>query len=221
MILPMECVSPLRWVLGIRSFVARSPGTRCPARAISTGHIRRCPRTDGVGAVRNIVKRRLVYCLRDMGVSLTVEDASSITNGIMDIVVPVGPLADATRPEFRDKGLLINLTVSDPHSTGHLHHNQPSGSAHINGFAASQAEATKRTTYAHHKRLAFDARSFILILLAVEASGRTGEAGQRLLDQVATIVPSRQGGGPFSRKGVMLERLRQTLSVAVQVALSR
>lgn len=105
------------------------------------------------------VKHRLARCLRDMGVSLTVEDASFIPTGIMDNVVPVGSLADATRPEFRDKELLIDLTFPYPHSIDHLRRGQPSGSACIDRVAAGHAEAATRRTCAHPERPVFDARS--------------------------------------------------------------
>lgn len=43
--------------------------------------------------------------LRQMGVSVRVEDSSPMNTGIMDIAIPVGALSDATTPDYRNKGL--------------------------------------------------------------------------------------------------------------------
>lgn len=57
--------------------------------------------------------------------------------------------------------------------------------------------------------------------LAIEAFGHIVETGQQLLDQMATSVTRRHGGEAFSQKGVVFERLRENLSVALQMAISR
>lgn len=68
-----------------------------------------------------------------------------------------------------------------------------------------------------HRTPSVHVRSYILILLAVEAVGRIGDDRQQLLDQIATNVAARPVGEIFRRKGVVLEYLRRILSTALQV----
>lgn len=78
---PMEFVSTLGHIIGFDTFLARCRGTRCLAWANSTRHIRRCPWAGGQTTVHKYVKHRFVRCLHDMGVSLTVKDASPMSTG--------------------------------------------------------------------------------------------------------------------------------------------
>lgn len=162
---PLECVSALRRVIGLDTFLARYLGTGCQARATSTRHIRLWARTDGGTTVHTFVKHRFARGLRDMGLLLTVEDASPMSAGILDIAIAAGSLSDANWPDYRDKGLLVDLTLLDPQSLRQLRRGMPSGSACVGGVAAANAEGAKRVHYAHRERPAFDARSFNLYRL--------------------------------------------------------
>ena len=85
----------------------------------------------------------------------------------MDIVIEAGGLRDATAPEYRDKSTFLDVTYADPQA-GVL---MRAESADRNGSAASTSGARKRNHYARPGQVHFDARSYKLATLAVEALG--------------------------------------------------
>ena len=68
--------------------------------------------------------------------------------------------------------------------------------------------------------MSFDERSHTLATFAVESSGRLGVEGNNFVDQLAASVVGGRDGGSMARKGVVKERLLQTISVTTQVAIS-
>ena len=68
--------------------------------------------------------------------------------------------------------------------------------------------------------MSLDERSHKLATLAVESFGRLGVEGSNFIDQLAASVVGGRDGGSMARKGVVKERLLQTISVTTQVAIS-
>lgn len=101
------------------------------------------------------------------------------------------------------------------------HCGQLSRNAHAHGAATGAASATKGAHFAHDERPTFHARSFKLVPLAVRAFGRFGADGEQLLNNIATSAAGKRGEGKLVRKGMILEMLRQNVSVALQTAISR
>ena len=66
-----------------------------------------------------------------------------------------------------------------------------------------------------------DERSHKLTTFAVESFGHLGVEGSYFVDQLAASVVGGRDVGSMARKGVLKERLLQTVSVTTQVALSR
>lgn len=123
-----------------------------------------------------------------MGVSMSFEDSCLITH-VMDAVIPVGALNDATILDFRNKGLLADQTFLRPQSGNHLRRGQPSDSARTDGAAAGGAATAKRAHCARPKRPAFDGCSVRLLPRAVEEEfRRCGADGEWLFDQIAAVV---------------------------------
>ena len=73
----------------------------------------------------------------------------------MDIVVRAGALANASSPENRNKGILLDVTHADPQTQVHLRN----GSATNDGTAAQTSEARKRQHYARPGHVPFDERA--------------------------------------------------------------
>ena len=135
----------------------------------------------------------------------------------MDIVTRPGALSNSSSAEYRNKGILLDVTHADPQAQVHLRN----GSATSDGTAAQASEARKRQHYARPGHVSFDERSFKLTTLAVESFGRLGEEGCEFIDELATHAAGGRDGGSMARKGVFKERLLQVISVATQVAISR
>ena len=135
----------------------------------------------------------------------------------MHIVIERGGSRDATASEYRNKGILLDVTYADPQAAGHMR----AGSANQDGLAASKSEARKRTHYARPGQVSFDERSCKLATLAVESFGRLDKEGSDLIDQVAASVVGGMDGSSLAREGVCKERLPQIISVTTQVAISR
>ena len=70
----------------------------------------------------------------------------------MDIVIRSGSLRDAPNREYRDKSILLDVTLADPQAQVHLR----GGSADHDGSAASTSEARKRQRYARPGDVSID-----------------------------------------------------------------
>ncbi|CAM9947560.1 unnamed protein product [Choristocarpus tenellus] len=121
-------------------------------------------------------------------------------------------MADAGTAPYWDKGLLLDVTFAQVQVTSHLTHSSTS-----NGVAAAAAEAQKRT----HYEGSFDLRSYNLNTFAVASFGCLDKQAECFLDELATHMVGGRGTGGYSRKGVVKSRLRQMVSVTMQVALPR
>ena len=92
-------------------------------------------------------------------------------------------------------------------------HLRGGSSADHDGSAASTFEARKRQHYARPGHVSFDERSHKLATLAVEIFGRLGVKGSNFIEQLAARVVGGSDGGSMTRKGVVKERLLQTISM--------
>ena len=129
----------------------------------------------------------------------------------MNIVVRTGALSNASSPEYRNKGILLDVTHADPQAQVHLRN----GSATSDGTAAHTSEARKCQHYARPGHVSFDERSFKLTTLAVESFGRLGEEGYEfIIDELAMHAAGGRDGGSMAQKGVFKGRLLQVISVA-------
>ena len=90
-----------------------------------------------------------------------------------NIVIEAGGFRNATKSEYRDKSILLDVTYADPQAGVHMR----AGSADRNGSAASTSEARKRNHCACPRQVSFDERSYKLSTLAVESFGRLGKEG--------------------------------------------
>ena len=127
----------------------------------------------------------------------------------MDIVIRSGSLRDAPNREYRDKSILLDVTLADPQAQVHLR----GGSADHDGSAAFTSEARTRQHFARPGHVSFDERSHKLATLAVESFGRLGVEGGNFIDQLTASVEGRRDGGSMTRKGVVKEHLLQIISV--------
>lgn len=135
----------------------------------------------------------------------------------MDIVIRPGALTNASSPEHRNKGILLDVTRADRQAQVHLR----DGSATSDGTAAQASEARSRQRYARPGHVSFHERSFKLTTLAVENFGRLGEEGYEFIDELATHTAGGRDGGSLALEQVFKERLLQVISVATLVAISR
>lgn len=133
------------------AFLARCPGTGCLARATSTPHAHRCTpdwRCHGANT-RPAVKHCFARCLRDMGVTMRVQDASPpMPTDIMDVVLRPGALPERHHRRLPEQGNECSLTSPS------LTSNKPTRTSdatsrlvRLRGYCAtaSRAEAARRT----------------------------------------------------------------------------
>lgn len=208
-----------RRYLGIEEHLA----TTCPccgAAEANTRHARLCHRAGAQVNQHQPLVHAASRFLKRVSVRHQVESGAPFNADRdlrMDIVIERGGLRDATAPEFRCKGILLDVTYADPQAGVHLN----AGSADRDGLAASTSEARKRTHYARPGHVSFDERSHKLVTLAVESFGRLGQEGSEFIDQLAASVVGGRDGGSQAKKGICKERLLQIISVTAQVAISR
>lgn len=84
----------------------------------------------------------------------------------MDIVIRIGALTNVSSSEYRNKGILLDVTYADPqakHTCGMAA--QPAASS--DGTAAQASKARKRQHSARPGQVYFDERSFKINTLAV------------------------------------------------------
>jgi len=217
-----EHILACRRAIGIEEYLANGC-PRCHPRGhspINTQHARTCPRDGQQVNQHEPLKRALSSVLNSLSIKHDLESGAPFTterNLSMDIVVRRGALRDASSPEYRNKGILLDVTHADPQAQVHLR----GGSATNDGTAAQTSEARKRRHYARPGHVSFDERSFKLVTFAVESFGRLGEEGYEFIDQIATHAVGGRNGGNMSRRGIVKERILQVVSVATQVAISR
>ena len=218
MIPPQEFVFLARRVLGIESFIATSCPC-CGAENADTWHARLCHRSGSQVNQHQPLVHTLAKLLKRVRVPREVEDGSPFTTDKdlrMDIVILPGGLANAPNPEYRSKGLLVEVTFTEPQASSHMNR----GSSTNDGVAAGASETRKSAHYARPGNVSFDERSFKLATLAVESFGHLGDSGCKFIDQLASSIA---GGIERERamKGVCKEKLLQIISVTSQVAISR
>ena len=146
------------------------------------------------------LKHALSRALNGLRVKHDVESGAPFTgeqNLSMDIVVRTGALPNASSAEYRNKGILLDVTHADPQAHVHLRN----GSTTNDGGAARTSEARKRQHYARPEHVSFDERSFKLTTLAVESVGRLGEEGYEFIDELATHAAGGRDGDRWHRKG--------------------
>ena len=122
---------------------------------------------------------------------------TGVQNLSTDIVVSTGALSNASSPEYRNKGILRDVTHADPQAQVDLRN----GSATNDGSAARTSEARKRQHYARPGHVSFDKlghvsfdkRSFKLTTLAVESFGRLGEGGYEFIDERRMLQEGEMG----------------------------
>ena len=105
-----------------------------------TVHARTCPRDGAQVNMHEPLKYALSRALRGLRVQHDVGSGAPFTgdrNMSMDIAVRPGALANATSQEYRNKGVLLDVTHADPQAQVHLRN----GSATSNGTAAQTSEA--------------------------------------------------------------------------------
>ena len=117
------------------------------------------------------------------------------------IVVRTWALSSASSAEYRNKGILLDVTHADPQA-----HYLRNGSATNDGSAARTSEARKRQHDARPGHVSLDERSFKLATLAVESFGRLGEEGYEFIDELAAHAAGGRDGGSMAQKGVFKER---------------
>ena len=130
----------------------------------------------------------------------------------MHIVIERGGSRDATASEYRNKGILLDVTYADPQAAGHMR----AGSANQDGLAASKSEARKRTHYARPGHVSFDERSYKVATVAVESVGRLGKEGSDLIDQVAASMVGGTDGSSLATEGICKYQLLQLISVTTR-----
>ena len=166
---PNEFVYATRRALGIEEYLA----TGCPrchrdrdGGTITTMHARTCPRDGAQVNMHEPLKYALSRALNGLRVKHDVESGAPFTgeqNLSMDIVTRPGALSNSSSAEYRNKGILLDVTHADPQAQVHLRN----GSATNDGCAARTSEARKRQHYARPGHVSFDERSFKLTTLAV------------------------------------------------------
>lgn len=220
---PNEFTCALRRALGIEQFFA-SGCPRChrgrKQEGITTLHARTWHRDGAQVNMHEPLKFALSKEHSGMGVRHDLDSGAPFTgerNLSMDIVIRRGALFNASSSEYRNKGILLDVTPADPQAQVHLWN----GSATSDETAAQASEAVKRQHCALPGRVSFDERSFIRTTLAVESFGRLGEEGYEFINELATHAAGGKNGGSIVPKAVFKQRLLQVVSVATQVAVSR
>ena len=199
---PKEFTYALRRALGIEEFLA-SGCPRChrgrEQEGITTLHARTCHRDGAQVNMHEPLKFASSKALNGMGVRHDLESGAPFTgerNLSMDIVIRPGTLSNASSSEYRNKGILLDVTHADLQAQVHLRN----GSATSDGTAAQASEARKRQHYARPGHVSFDERSFKHTTLAVESFGRLGEEGYEFINELATHAAGGRNGGSIALK---------------------
>ena len=124
----------------------------------------------------------------------------------MDIVVWAGALANASSPENRNKGILLDVAHADPQAQIHLFAERTATQPPMEQQPKPpRREESVSTTNARPRHVSFDERSFKLTTLAVESFGYLGEEGYTFIDELATHAAGGRDGGSMAKKEVFKE----------------
>jgi len=130
----------------------------------------------------------------------------------MDLTMAAGELHNGGVRGLVTHAALLDFTCVDPHAPAHL-----IDSALTDGAAAAAAALTKTNHYSGK----FSPASAKLWPLAVESYGRWGEEADVFFNALAEHACGGRQSERFRYKGVVLNRVRQTLSVALQREMHR
>lgn len=117
------------------------PGSR--ARSTLTRHLWRYPRTGGRAASNKHAIHEFVRCLQDMIGFVADKDSSPLSSRTRSTVFSPGTLAEAVLPDYQTKGLIVDVTAPDHHTTEYLRRDLAFGSGYTDGVTVSHAGATK------------------------------------------------------------------------------
>jgi len=166
----------------------------------------------GVGA--SSVRKEQTSCFDGPGaMSARAEAIAKNKTFRMDLVISPGSLASAQDEDFRDKTILLDITVPNPAAVSHiLHHSDRTA-----GIAAAAGEKLHRDKYTVKHGFTFAPATSTLVAFAIESYGRLGGEATHFIDELVEHG-SQTTGQSRSR---LVAKTYQRLSVALQRALSR
>jgi hypothetical protein len=166
------------------------------------------------GVPPSAVRREQMSCFDGPG-AMSARAAAIKSNKTfrMDLVLDASALARARSVEFRNKNILIDVTVTNPAAVSHI----TARSDRTAGVAAADGEQKKRTKYIVTHGPTFSAATSTLVPFAMETYGRLGDDAHKFVAALVEHGSRVTGQAPSA----LTTKIYQRLSVALQRAVSR